>query len=72
MAAVIIVPGLEGLDGNFNKISSGGDDLDWSTFDHRKMYTNAYIVKDGKVSMSNHLPVRWKCYTITHIAALRI
>jgi hypothetical protein len=50
--AAVNVPGLEGLDGIFTEVSSGGEGFEWVTIDQRKVYTNAFIVKDGKVSVS--------------------
>lgn len=50
--AAVNVPGLEGLDGIFTEVSSGGEGFEWVTIDQRKVYTNAFIVKDGNVSIS--------------------
>jgi hypothetical protein len=47
--APVRVPGLEGLDDNVTEISSGGEAFEWMTLDQRKLYTNAFIVHDGKV-----------------------
>lgn len=52
MAEGVTVPGLEGLDGILNEISSGGKHFEWVRIDQRKVYTNAFIVKDGKVGLS--------------------
>jgi hypothetical protein len=43
------VPGLEGLDENTIEVSKGGGTFEWMSFDRRKLYTNAFIVQDGKV-----------------------
>jgi hypothetical protein len=43
------VPGLEGLDKNTIEVSKGGETFEWMSFDRRKLYTNAFIVQDGKV-----------------------
>lgn len=47
--ATVGVPGLEGLDNNTTVVSSGGEAFEWMSFDQRKLYTNAFIVQDGKV-----------------------
>ncbi|GLB39079.1 putative NUDIX domain containing protein [Lyophyllum shimeji] len=38
-----------GIDGNLKHVVSGGDDAEWMPFETRKLYTNAFIVQDGKV-----------------------
>jgi len=43
------VPGLEGLDDNTTEVSSGGEAFEWMSFNQRKLYTNAFIVQDGKI-----------------------
>jgi len=43
------VPGLEGLDDNMIEVARGGDILEWMDFVQRKLYTNAFIVQDGKM-----------------------
>jgi hypothetical protein len=48
--AALGVPGLEGLqDDNTTEVSSGGEAFEWMSFYQRKLYTNAFIVHDGKV-----------------------
>ena len=46
---MVAVPGLEGLDENTIEVSKGGESFEWMSFDQRKLYTNAFIVQDGKV-----------------------
>ena len=40
-----------GLDGNFRELTRGGDDQ-WMPFEGRKLYTNAFIVQNGKVKIA--------------------
>jgi len=46
---MVAVPGLEGLDENTIEVSKGGESFEWMSFDQRKLYTNAFIVQDGKI-----------------------
>jgi hypothetical protein len=39
-----------GLDGSLVEIDCGGD-TNWLPFTARKIYTNVFIVKDGKVGL---------------------
>lgn len=44
------ISGLEGLvQDQYVEVSSGGEQLEWISFNQRKFYTNAFIVEDGKV-----------------------
>jgi len=47
--ATLGVPGLEGLDEDVVEVAKGGETHEWMNFDQRKLYTNAFIVQDGKI-----------------------
>ena len=44
-------PGLS-VDRGFSETISGGDVDDWVPFEEKRVYTNAFVVHDGKVSPS--------------------
>ena len=50
--ATLGVPGLEGLDKHAVEVAKGGETHEWMNFDQRKLYTNAFIVQDGKVEFA--------------------
>lgn len=43
-----IPPGLE-ITSECTEVQRGGDTYDWMPFERRKLYTNAFIIQNGKV-----------------------
>jgi hypothetical protein len=56
-----------GLEGDLTKVTSGGDDTQWMTFDQTKFYTNAFIIQNGKVGSFSQVRVSFDkpMYTAT-------
>ncbi|KAG5643695.1 hypothetical protein DXG03_009744 [Asterophora parasitica] len=42
----VIPPGIQGY---LKQVVSGGKDVDWMPFEIKREYTNAFIIKDGKI-----------------------